>query len=80
MVATLAVVAGSLAATVAPASAAGWYRHHGNDDYATHDLVNYHVNLTDDHDIDDRYAIRGAARARLRRPSRGAFLPCAPTP
>ena len=29
LVATLAVVAGSLAATVAPASAAGWYRHHG---------------------------------------------------
>lgn len=30
MVATLAVVAGSLAATVAPASADGWYWHHGS--------------------------------------------------
>jgi len=45
-----------------------------------HDLVNYHVNLTDDNDIDDRYAVRKARRARLRQPSQDPLLPCAPAP
>ena len=80
LVVTLAVVAGSLAATVAPVGRRLVPAPPHDHDVVDHDNIDHDDNGTDDYDIVDRGPFGEAGRARLRRPSRGPFLPCPPAP